>query len=99
VVYFVGDPENFRPERFLSPDGKSLEKKKGQHVIPFSLGKRACLGETLARVEFFLFLTSVVQAFRIEFDPEIAPSEVENAPSLFRFTPPFKVAFIERIVL
>jgi cytochrome P450 family 2 subfamily C len=75
-----------------------VERKEGQHVIPFSLGKRACLGETLARVEFFLFLTSVVQAFRIEFDPENVPSEVQNAPSVFRFPPPFMVAFKERVV-
>ncbi len=41
----------FQPERFLDPiNGKSLEQK----IIPFGVGKRSCLGESLARAEFFL---------------------------------------------
>ena len=31
-----GDPENFRPERFIGPDGKA---KQEDELIPFSLGK------------------------------------------------------------
>lgn len=38
-----GDPENFRPERFLSPDGKRVIKHKA--LIPFQLGRRQCLGK------------------------------------------------------
>lgn len=33
-----GDPENFRPERFLSPDGTKVVKHDA--LIPFSIGKR-----------------------------------------------------------
>lgn len=35
------------------------------HTIAFSLGKRACAGEALARVELFLALTATVQNYRI----------------------------------
>ncbi len=31
-----GDPENFRPERFLSSDGKTF--KKSENVMPFQIG-------------------------------------------------------------
>ncbi|PIC24203.1 hypothetical protein B9Z55_017623 [Caenorhabditis nigoni] len=41
-------PEKFDPERFIR-DEKLLQK-----VIPFGLGKRACLGESLARSELYL---------------------------------------------
>lgn len=58
------NPEEFRPERFLTPDGKVL---KDEQWIPFSLGKRMCPGETLASVEVFLYVTSLVHKFRIEF--------------------------------
>jgi cytochrome P450 len=39
-----GDPENFRPERFLSPDEKTV--RRNDALIPFSVGKRQCLGMT-----------------------------------------------------
>lgn len=32
------DPENFRPERFLTPDGKSF--KKNDNLNPFLIGRR-----------------------------------------------------------
>ncbi|XP_066279166.1 uncharacterized protein [Branchiostoma lanceolatum] len=53
------DPDVFKPERFLD-DSKF---KKGDTFIPFSLGRRACLGEQLARMELFLFFTSLMQHF------------------------------------
>ena len=44
----------FNPDRFLHKDGSV---KKDEHLIPFSIGKRQCLGITLAKVEMFLFFT------------------------------------------
>ncbi|KAG4067785.1 hypothetical protein HA402_010471 [Bradysia odoriphaga] len=57
---YWGDPENFRPERFLNADGTL---KKEERVIPCSIGKRVCVAEGLAQVQFFLFLTGVLQRF------------------------------------
>ncbi|XP_067651885.1 cytochrome P450 2U1-like [Haliotis asinina] len=56
-----GDPENFRPERFLDDTGKIVKKDE---FIPFSLGRRVCMGESMARMELFLFLTTMIQRFR-----------------------------------
>ena len=55
-----GDGEVFRPERFLSASG---QLRRDEHFIPFSTGKRQCLGEALARTELFLFFTALVQSF------------------------------------
>jgi len=63
---YWGDGETFRPERFLDSEGKC---RKDDHLIPFSIGKRQCLGETLAKAELFLFFTGIVHQFSIK--PEV----------------------------
>ncbi|GAB6023741.1 Cytochrome P450 2 sub R member 1, variant 2 [Chamberlinius hualienensis] len=55
-----GDPENFRPERFIGPNGDCV---KPEYLIPFSTGKRACAGEPLARMELYLYFVSLLQNF------------------------------------
>ena len=58
---YWGDGQVFRPERFLDEAGRVI---KDERLIPFSIGKRQCLGETLAKTELFLFFTALVQQFR-----------------------------------
>merc|ERR1712241_227008 len=60
------DGQEFRPERFLDESGNLV---KDEHFMPFSIGKRQCLGETLAKVELFLFFTNLVHQFH--FLPEV----------------------------
>ncbi|XP_032556273.1 cytochrome P450 1A5-like [Chiroxiphia lanceolata] len=55
------DPETFNPERFLSADGTKVNKEEGEKVLLFGLGKRKCPGETIARWEVFLFLSTLLQ--------------------------------------
>ncbi|GAB6019174.1 hypothetical protein CHUAL_000793 [Chamberlinius hualienensis] len=57
-----GDPENFRPERFIGSDGRLVIP---EYFVPFSIGKRACAGEPLARMELYLYFTSLLQHFDI----------------------------------
>ncbi|ESO10870.1 hypothetical protein HELRODRAFT_150185, partial [Helobdella robusta] len=55
------EPDVFRPERFIK-DGQIINKDL---LVPFSIGKRSCFGEILARQEMFLFVSSLVQKFKI----------------------------------
>lgn len=57
------NPDVFNPDRFLDENGKVVRRDA---VIPFSLGKRSCLGEVLARQEIFLFLIGLLQNFHLE---------------------------------
>ncbi|XP_049630551.1 cytochrome P450 2J2-like isoform X6 [Suncus etruscus] len=52
-------PEKFNPEHFLEHG----QFKKREDFLPFSIGKRACPGEVLARTELFIFFTALMQKF------------------------------------
>ncbi|KFW64190.1 Cytochrome P450 2J6, partial [Pygoscelis adeliae] len=52
-------PDTFNPRHFLK-DGQFWKRES---FVPFSIGKRACPGEVLARSELFLFFTALLQKF------------------------------------
>ncbi|XP_050304879.1 cytochrome P450 18a1 [Anthonomus grandis grandis] len=56
------EPEKFDPSRFINGEGKV---HKPEYFLPFGVGRRMCLGETLARMEMFLFLSSLLHKFDI----------------------------------
>ncbi|XP_077173844.1 cytochrome P450 1A5-like [Paroedura picta] len=59
--YLWKDPSVFKPERFLSSDGKEVNPDNCEKVLVFGLGKRRCVGEMMARSEIFLFLATLLQ--------------------------------------
>ncbi|XP_008107573.1 cytochrome P450 2J2 isoform X1 [Anolis carolinensis] len=61
-------PKKFNPNHFLSNGQFRIREA----FVPFSAGKRACLGERLARMELFLFFTALIQKFSFQ-----APKGVE----------------------
>ncbi|XP_072471641.1 cytochrome P450 2B1-like [Notamacropus eugenii] len=69
------DPENFNPNNFLDNKGAF---QNNDAFMPFALGKRICLGAGLARMEIFLFLTTILQCFTL--CTVKSPQEIDLSP-------------------
>ncbi|EYC21512.1 hypothetical protein Y032_0019g3869 [Ancylostoma ceylanicum] len=57
--------KRFHPERFLMEDGVTPNKETVDQFCPFSIGKRQCVGESLARVELFIGVVTLLQNYKI----------------------------------
>jgi hypothetical protein len=68
-------------------------------VIPFGLGKRDWIGQTLAEKQLFLFVTGLLQQFQFRPVPGTAlPSYIDIFPrfSMLRSAPEYKVILTNR---
>ena len=63
------EPYCFKPERFLDEEGR-LVRTTDQSFLPFGAGRRVCVGEALARMELFVFLSNILYRYDILTDGE-----------------------------
>ncbi|NXJ88093.1 CP2DH protein, partial [Corythaixoides concolor] len=86
-------PNKFYPEHFLDAKGQFV---KPEAFLPFSAGRRACLGEQLARMELFIFFTTLLQKFTFVV-PENQPRPQEGGHfALTRSPHPYEVQAVPR---
>lgn len=78
--------DKFDPNRFLSQEGK----KKLDMVIPFSLGKRSCLGQSLARMELYLIFGTLIHKFKLSVAQEEGLPSEEGKVGFVRTPKEFK---------
>ncbi|KAM9305501.1 cytochrome P450 2K1-like [Gastrophryne carolinensis] len=78
-------PYEFNPNHFLDESGKFLKKDA---FMPFSAGRRVCAGESLAKVELFLFFTGLLKAVSFHPPPGVSRKDISLKPAVgFVFAP------------
>ncbi|XP_008060176.1 cytochrome P450 2D17-like isoform X2 [Carlito syrichta] len=86
-------PLRFHPEHFLDAQGHFV---KQEAFMPFSAGRRSCLGEPLARMELFLFFTCLLQRFSFSV-PAGQPQPSDHGVQNFLVTPsPYQLCAVPR---
>ncbi|XP_049621185.1 cytochrome P450 2K6-like [Suncus etruscus] len=78
-------PDTFNPHHFLSSTGKFIKREA---FIPFSMGHRMCAGESLAKMELFLFFTSLMQKFTFQPPSWVSHLDLDLTPNIGFTTPP-----------
>ncbi|KAL8173111.1 UNVERIFIED_CONTAM: hypothetical protein K2H54_040175 [Gekko kuhli] len=88
-------PFTFYPEHFLDSEGKFVKRDA---FLPFSTGRRVCAGETLARMELFLFFASLLQRFTFQPVPGMSKEDLDLTPGVgITVSPkPFKFCALPR---
>ena len=88
------NPREFNPHRHLNANGSVVTKQ--DHFLAFSAGRRVCVGEPLAKLELFLFLSIMLHQY------SFIPAEGEPLPDLVGVRgliikpKPYKMSVIKR---
>ena len=82
------EPRQFKPERFIDEKGKI---RKSEYFVPFGIGKRICMGESLAKNELFIFFVRILQTIDVSCIKGKKPDPNEYISGITRIPKPFSV--------
>lgn len=88
------DPWRFNPDRFLDESGNLLKPKE---FLPFGIGRRVCLGEAVARMELFLFLTAMIKEFDFLPPEEGVVPKIKGVVGITYSPNPYRVRVVKRV--
>ena len=81
------NPDMFRPERFLEKTEEGLKVCKNERFVPYGIGRRICMGESLAKDTLFIFVTTLIKNLTFE-NPVAHPKpDPENYTEGFTLIP------------
>ncbi|KAM4695599.1 cytochrome P450 2G1-like [Rhinophrynus dorsalis] len=87
-------PDKFNPGHFLDYKGNF---KRHDAFVAFSTGKRVCAGESLARMELFLFLTNILQNFTLKSQKNFTDADIMPKMTGFANVPiTYEISFVPR---
>ncbi|XP_044039949.1 steroid 17-alpha-hydroxylase/17,20 lyase isoform X2 [Siniperca chuatsi] len=86
-------PDLFNPDRFLDDQGQRFTPSC---FLPFGAGPRVCVGESLARLELFLFLSSLLQRMSFTLPDGAPPPNLQGRLGVVLQPLPYKVIVTPR---
>ena len=85
------EPEKFKPERFLDSDRQFVGWTKLNGFLPFSVGRRECPGQSLAKIMMFTFASTLLHYYKFELlegeeisSPEMSELAIVKRPKDFQ---------------
>lgn len=90
---FMKDPdvwpeaEMFRPERFLEETENGLKVVNHEQFVPYGIGRRVCMGQSLAKDSLFIFTTTLVKNLKFENPVKHPKPNPENYTDGFTIIP------------
>ncbi|XP_028402563.1 steroid 17-alpha-hydroxylase/17,20 lyase-like [Dendronephthya gigantea] len=91
------EPFEFKPERFFNAEGEYDPPSASRcSYIPFSAGRRVCLGEGLSNAIQYLFVSSLLHEFTFEVPVGSEPPDTEELTTAVLEPKPFQVVLKEK---
>ncbi len=90
---YFPNPRVFDPTRHITKEGKF---QSNPMVIPFGVGRRRCLGEPLAKMSLYLFLTAIVSNFNLSKANDHEQLTKDPVYGFSTCPKPYKLRFIPR---
>ncbi|EDO42736.1 predicted protein [Nematostella vectensis] len=83
------NPEEFYPGRFINSNGE-FEVPSKLSFLPFSLGRRVCVGQSVAKAELFLIVARMIQRYTFETPRDTPRPCLEGVVGVTRYIEDFK---------
>ena len=81
------EAEMFRPERFLETSDTGVKLVRHDQFVPYGLGRRICMGKSLAEDSLFIFMTTLVKSLKFENPVSHPKPDPENYTDGFTVIP------------
>mmetsp|Transcript_60549 Transcript_60549/g.70165 ORF Transcript_60549/g.70165 Transcript_60549/m.70165 type:complete len:522 (-) Transcript_60549:154-1719(-) len=94
---YYKDPYKFEPERFLRKDPEELFNSDPFIFLPFSSGKRNCLGQHLAFLEARVLLINLLMRYNMEFPEGFKKGWKVDGHGLFTPLTPLRPVLTPRV--
>ncbi|XP_067686406.1 steroid 17-alpha-hydroxylase/17,20 lyase-like isoform X2 [Haliotis asinina] len=89
------EPHIFNPDRFLDQNGKMAAKPDSW--LPFSAGRRVCLGESVAKPELHLLLAGIMRHFKVSLPPGAKVNTEPRGGSFFTLPQDYEISFESKV--